>query len=407
MSRFPPGPRDGWFGLRLSRRLAHEPLAFLTELGRTYGDLAFFRLGPLPVYLANHPDLIHQVLVTQGRCFRKAPRLLAFLRRVDGNGLLVAEGPWWLRQRRRLQPAFAPHRLAHYAEGMVHCIQRTIAGWSPGREIDVEAEMRQLALSVLARTMFGLDLGERAAPLCRAGRVLAEILPQEMAAPLTLPDWLPLPGRRRKRQAIRAFQDVVQDIVGRRGTSPTGDDYLALLLRPSAPGEANPALTDRQVRDEVMTLLHAGHETTGAALTWVWYLLTRHPETADRVIREIDTVLGPRSATLEAVARLAFTERTIKEALRLYPPTWVIFTRKAVGDIELGGYRIPRGAWVYLSPYVTHHDPRFFPDPERFDPDRFAPGRVGQVPARAYFPFGAGPHVCIGSTFAMTLMTLT
>jgi cytochrome P450 len=408
MDRDPPGPRDGLFGLRLSRRLANEPLAFLTELGRAYGDLAFFRIGPLRVYLANHPDLIRDVLVTRGRLFRKAPRLLAFLRPVDGNGLLLAEGDWWLRQRRRLQPAFAAPRLAHHAPAMVDCTRRAVEGWSPGRVIDIEGAMRQLTLTVVARTLFGVDLGERAAGLSRAGRVLSEVLPREMASPLRLPDWLPLPGRRRKRRALRVLEDFIRDLIRRRRASTAADeDLLTVLLGAADPDGDGPALTDRQVRDEVMTLFHAGHETAAVALTWVWYLLARHPEAGDRVAREVDAVLGRRPATMADVARLRFTEMTIKEAMRLYPPTWVVFTRQALADVELGGYRLPRGAWVYLSPYVTHHDPRFFPDPERFDPERFAPGRVGQAPAHAYFPFGAGPHVCIGSTFALTLMTLT
>jgi cytochrome P450 len=408
VKRFPPGPKSGLLGWSLARRFQRELLEFPTELARTHGDLVHVRLGPVHLYFVNHPDLVREVLVTQGKNFRKLPRIIKALGDIDGNGLVLSEGDFWLRQRRLVQPAFSLKRFEGYAKTVVECAQETANSWSTASQIDVPVEMRRLALAIVARTLFGTAVSDSEELLDSATETLSEIITRETGKLIQLPMWVPTADNRRKRKAIAVVDGVIRRIIReRRASGEDRGDLLSMLLKAVDTEGDGTGMTDEQARDEAITLFNAGHDTTSAGLIWTWYLLATHPDVAARVREEVDTVLQGRPATFADMPALAYTTRVIKESMRIYPPTWALIPRMTTQKITLGGYELPKGAWVYVYPWVLHRDARFFPEPERFDPDRFAPERVESIPQHAYIPFGAGPHVCIGNTFATMEMVLT
>ena len=255
--------------------------------------------------------------------------------------------------------------------------------------------------------MFDAEMTGRAAQLGDAVADLSDIFVREISAVVSLPDWLPLPSKRRKRRALRLLDTMIRDIIReRRASGEDRGDLLSLLLLATDDEGDGLGMSDEQARDEAITAFNAGHDTTATALAWVWSLLATHADVQDRVSGEVREVLGGRPATFEDVARLEYTQRVIKESMRLYPPTWTLFAREACEDLTIGDWSIPKGSWVMMFPYVTHRDPRFFENPERFDPERFSDERAEQIPQYAYIPFGAGPHACIGASFATMEMTL-
>jgi cytochrome P450 len=406
-THYPPGPRDRFFGLTLGLRSLREPLPFLQEMARRYGDMAYVRVGPFQSYLLNHPNLIREVLITKGKCFRKREAQKRVFRKIDGDGLINSEGDFWLRQRRLIQKAFQHRRLGRYAEKTVELTRRRLDGWTAGAAINLDREMSELALEITGETLFGVDLREQAAWLGETAEVLRETFIREFLTPVPLPDWLPLPSKRRMRCAIRELDAFLTGIIrDRRASGEDKGDLLSMLLLAVDEQGDGTGMTDRQARDEAVTLFNAGHDSTSAALAWTGYFLARYPDVQERLRKELEAVLGGRVATLEDLPRLTFADTIIKESLRLCPPTSTLFTRQALTEVEIGGYRLARGSLVAISPYVTQRDPRWFPEPERFDPDRFGPGRVESIPDYAYIPFGAGPHVCVGNTFALMEITL-
>lgn len=403
----PPGPKDGMWGMTLARRFQREPLEFLTELGRTYGDLAYVKMGPIRICLVNHPQLIHEVLVSQAKNIRKVPAQVRLLGKIDGQGLVITEGELWRRQRRLVQPAFAMRRMDRYAQVIVERSARLFDGWSTGQTHDIAQETTHLTLEIIAKTLFDVELSGQAAQLGEAVRVVSETVYREAGALVQLPDWLPIPSKRRKRWAIRMLDDTIWEIIRQRRASGTdqGDLLSMLLLAVDEEGDGG-SMTDEQARDEAMTLFNAGHDSTAAGLAWIWYLLAQHPEVQTRLSEEADRVLAGRPATFDDVQRLVYTGQVVNESLRLYPPTWILLPRESVSDLQLRESTLPRGTWLYFSPFVTQRDPRFFPEPEKFDPDRFSAERADEIPQHAWFPFGAGPHICIGINFALMEMTL-
>ncbi len=405
----PPGPPDSLFGLRLSRRFQHEPLRFLSEMARQHGDFVTFRLGPFRTYFAFHPDLVHEVLAVRAKQFRRWEWQTAVFRQWDGNGLILSEGDFWLRQRRLVQPAFHPRRFAAYGSAMVAATQRLMDRWQqePGRPVEIVQEMTGLTQEIIAKVLFDVDVSAEVRQLGKAVTYLSETGVRELGTPFRLPDWLPLPRKFRKRWAMRYLDETIRRIIRERRASGVdrGDLLSMLLLAVDEEGDRS-GMTDEQARDEAMVLFLAGHDTTAAGLAWAGYLLARHPEVQEQVAAEVRTALGEQTPTAADMARLPYTEAVVKETLRLYPPAWITFAREAVADMELGGYTIPRGGLVYVTPWVTQRDPRWFEQPEKFDPERFLPERSGTIPAHAYFPFGAGPRVCIGAAFAHTEMVL-
>jgi cytochrome P450 len=396
-----PGPKTLWPGGHLFY-FRRDPLNLLARLAREYGDVVQFRAGTQRVFLLNHPDHVRDVLVTHHGRFHKG-RALQRAKRLLGEGLLTSEGEFHRRQRRLAQPAFHRQRVNAYARVMTEFAAKTSARWRDGQTLDVSEEMMRLTLSIVGKTLFDADVESDAGEV---GAALTEVM--NLFGYLMLPfsellEKLPLPQRRRFERARARLDRIIYRIIEerRRGGEDRGDLLSMLLLAVDEEGDRG-RMTDEQLRDEAMTLFLAGHETTANALTWAWYLLAQNPEAEATLHAELDRVLeGGRPPTVEDLTALRYTEMVVAETMRLYPPAWAI-GRLAVEDHEVGGYRIPRGSLVLVSQYVMHRDPRFFPEPERFDPARFAPEAKEARPQFSYFPFGGGVRRCIGEGFAWT-----
>jgi cytochrome P450 len=339
------------------------------------------------------------VLVGEYQSFAKG-RALAEAKRILGEGLLTSEGERHRRQRRLMQPMFVHSRIGTYGEAMVEAAERAAAGWRAGQVLDVHAEMSRLTLGIVGRTLFDADVEAEATEIGQALTESIEMLNRFMLPFSGLLERLPTATARRLRKARARLDSTIYALIGeRRASRADRGDLLSLLLRARDDEDRSAQMSDEQVRDEAMTIFLAGHETTAVALTWTWYLLAQNPEVETRLHEELARELDARSPTVADLQRLPYTERVLAESMRLYPPAWVIGRRARV-DVDLDGYRIPAGAIVILSPFVTHRDPRWYPEPLRFDPDRFTPEARSLRPRYAYFPFGGGPRVCIGEGFA-------
>jgi cytochrome P450 len=395
------------------RKLRQDVLGYYTELHRRYGDVVHLRFGPYRTYVCFHPDAVREVLVARAKQFRRFRRPMQVLAQWNGNSVLITEGDDWLRQRRMVQPAFHARRFERYATCMVTRTRNRLDRWlktidtAGGIETEIGKEMTDLTLEIIAKTMFDAEISAETSDLGRAVAILSEIAVKEMESPWTLLDWLPLPEKRRKRWAMRRLDETARRFIRERRTSGVdkGDLLSMLLLAVDEEGDGG-RFTDEQARDQSMTLLIAGHDTTAAGLTWLFYFLARQPQAAARLHQELDAVLGGREPTASDLPHLSYTERVVKETLRLYPPAIAVFMRQALADVEFAGYALARNSLVQLFPYICQHDSRWFPEPETFDPDRFLPERQRTLPPFAYFPFGGGPRTCIGNTFAMMEMTL-
>ncbi len=394
----PPGPK----GRLLTGNLldyTRDHLGFLTRCARRYGDVVGLRFVNVHVYLLNHPDHVEYVLVRNNRNFVKSrgERIsLGFL----GNGLLTSEGSFWRRQRRLAQPAFHRERIAAYGGVMVERAGRMVAGWRSGEVRDVHEDMGRLTLEIVARTLFGVPL--RPAEFEEVGDALATISRRFTGRGgvfFQVPEKVPTPGNLRMRRAIRRLDALIYGIIrDRRASGEDAGDLLSMLLavRDEETGEG---MTDEQLRDEAMTVFLAGHETTANALSWTWRLLAEHPEVESRLFEELREVLADRSPAVEDLPQLRYTDMVVKESMRLYPPAWA-FGREALADCEIGGYHVPAGTQLIMSQWVMHRDPRYYEEPGEFRPERWGDGSAEQLPKYAYFPFGGGPRLCIGQSFA-------
>jgi cytochrome P450/ubiquinone/menaquinone biosynthesis C-methylase UbiE len=393
---YPPGPRSRIPG-RLELRFLRDPQAFMRDLA-TYGQVAHFRFRSTDIYLVTDPEGIKRVLAADHRGFTKSQSMQES-KRVLGEGLLTSEGDLHHRQRRLVQPAFHHGRVEAYAATMAELAEAEAASWRDGETRDLHTEMSELTVRILSKTLFSTDLDGEAPEIVEA---LARSIPILARMPLPLADvWerLPLPSSRRFASSLERLDRASRDIIERRRRDPDGPDDLLTLLFDAQRNGNGAAIDDRLVRDETMTILLAGHETTANLLTWTWYLLSQHPDVEARLHAELDEVLGDRPPTLADLPGLVYTGRILSEALRLYPPVWAM-GRRAIVDHELDAYAIRAGSIVALNPYVMHHDPRFFPDPFRFDPDRWTDEERRRRPKYAYFPFGGGPRLCLGESFA-------
>ena len=401
-----PGPKTFW-PVGHVYQFRRDPLTFLTRLAREYGDVARFKAATQSIYLLSHPDHIRDVLVTHHARFRKG-RALQRAKRLLGEGLLTSEGDFWRRQRRLAQPAFHRQRISAYGRVMAEYAAKTRARWRDGQTLDVADEMMRLTLAVVGKTLFDADVESDADEVGAALNEVMSLFGYLMLPFSELLEKLPLLPPRRRFERARARLDAViyRIIEERRRSGADRGDLLSTLLQAVDEEGDRTGMTDEQLRDEVMTLFLAGHETTANALTWAFYLLAQNPEAEARLHAELDAVLeGDRLPTAEDVAALRYTEMVVAETMRLYPPAWAI-GRLALEDHEVGGFLIPRGSLVLVSQYVTHRDPRFFPDPLRFDPERFAPEARSARQQFSYFPFGGGPRRCIGEGFAWMEATL-
>ena len=394
----PPGPVSRMPGgsLFLFRR---NPLKFLTEAARTYGDIAHIRLGPQDLFLLNNPDYIKDVLVTNSRNFVKS-RGLEVAKRFLGEGLLTSEGEFHRRQRRLIQPAFHKHRIDAYAQVMADCASRMRDRWSDGETMDIAAQMNQVTLAIVGKTLFDADLESGASDIRRALTGIMHMFSFTLTLPFAnvIETILVFP-KRRLVKAKAHLDGVIYGIINERRASGVDHGDLLSMLLMAQDEEGTGGMSDSQVRDEAMTLFVAGHETTANAMTWTWYLLSQNPEAERKLHQEIDSVLAGRLPTVEDVPKLVYTERVFAESMRLYPPAWVL-GRRVLNDYQVGDYMIAPGSIILMSPFVIQHDARFFPDPNRFDPDRWLPEARESRPKFSYFPFGGGPRVCIGEQFA-------
>jgi cytochrome P450 len=383
-------------------QLRSDPIGTFRDAADRYGDLVHLKAGPYHGFLPTDPADIKHVLQDNARNYHKSP-LFERLRDVVGNGLLTSEDSFWLRQRRLAQPAFHRQRVITMADAMVACTEQMLDRWDDiatrGDTIDLVAEMMALTQAIIVRTMFSTDLGAAAEVVNRTWPIINRRIGETFWS-TKLETTLPLPANRRLWRALGELETVVFRIIADRRQAGRDESDLLSMLLSARDDETGAGMTDRQLRDEVLTMLLAGHETTSLALSWTYYLLSQHPDAERSVAAEVDRVIGGERPAFAHIERLTCTRRVIDETLRLYPPAWA-FSRQALGDDEIGGYRVPRGSLVFLVPFVVHRRPKLWPDPERFDPDRFTAEHESARPRFAYIPFGGGPRGCIGSQFAL------
>lgn len=402
--RAPAPPGDPVLGHALPLRRAGQ-LAYGLANWRRYGDVVRLRLGPFVVHMLAHPMHIQQVLIANRQNYSRG-RGYAVLRLLTGQGLLTSEGPLWQRQRRLMQPSFTPKMVPHYVDAMTGATAALLERWERYDaertvELDIQAVMLTLALDVIGRTMFSQSLDPQSQELVAAFAEAVTIVGNRITAALDLPLAIPTPANRRLRQALRTLDRRMYALIAQRhrqGSSAT-PDLLARLLE-ARDAETGAAMSPQQVRDEVVTIFFAGHETIAQTLTWAWYLLAQHPECEEHLHAELAAVLAGRAPTVADLPRLRYTRMVLAETLRLYPAVWAI-PRGAVAADEIGGYTIPAGSMVFPFTYAAHRHPEVWSDPEQFDPDRFAPEVSVERPSCSYLPFGAGPRACIGQTFAL------
>jgi cytochrome P450 len=390
----PPGPK-GFPLLGVLLPLRKDGPAFLQNMAKQHGDVVFLPAGGQQVYFLNHPDFVREVLVSQQHKFKKS-RVLERAKALLGEGLLTSEGAFHLRQRRLVQPAFHRDRLAGYAATMVQRACAARERWTDGQVIDMSREMMRLTMDIVSRTLFSAEVDGEADEIAAALDGVFGLFDIILMPYSEVMQKLPLPMMRRFHAAKARLDATIYRLIReRRASSEDKGDLLSMLLL-AQDEEGQGGMSDEQVRDELLTLFLAGHETTANALTWGWYLLSQNADATRKMHAEVDQ-LG-RVPTITDLASLPYTTAVFAEALRMFPPAWAI-GRRALEDVEFGGYRIPKGCVVLLSPYVTHRDARWFAEPDRFLPERWLTEDAGR-PKFAYFPFGGGSRVCIGERFA-------
>ena len=398
----PRGPRGGLL-LGNVRDFQRDKLGFVQGMARRYGDVVRYRMANMTWYQVNHPEGVKRILQDNNRNYGKGSLTSGALGLVLGQGLSTSEGGLWLRQRRLMQPVFHRKSVDAFGEMMVKDTEAMITRWqaSPDTTVDVAAEMSRLTQGVVTGALFGAGVGEEAGVIEGTITTLMTEVAYRFEVPLYPPLSVPTPRNRRTRAALRTLDRAVYRIIEERRRAKPGDDLLSLLME-TRDEDTGEAMNDKQLRDEVITLFVAGHETTATALSWTFYLLATHPEAEERVRAELDEVLGPegRTPTVEDLPKLSYGRMVVEEAMRLYPPAWIT-NRQALSEDVVLGYRIPAGAFVMTLPYVLHRHPDFWERPDEFDPERFSPERSAIRPRYAYFPFGGGPRQCIGRGMAL------
>ena len=371
------------------------------RVARELGDIARLRIGLMPVVMVSSPELAREVFVDKQESFKKAPGLSFFGRPLLGNGLLTSEGDFHKKQRRMMAPMFVQKRIAAYADVMAERAEKMARSFADGATIDLSREMMELTLEIVGKTLFDAEVRDEAEEIGAALTATMEHIIQSINSFIPIPPSWPTPRNARNKKAIARLDETIYRIIAqRRASRQDQGDLLSMLLL--ARDEADPAsgMDDKQVRDEAMTLFLAGHETTANALAWAWYLVAQHPHVAARLSHEVDSVLEGRTPALEDLPRLPYAMQVFKEAMRLYPPAYIV-GRMTREPVTMGGHRIGRHTIVVVNVIGMHHRAEYFPDPERFDPDRFSAEREKAIPRYAFLPFGAGPRICIGNHFAL------
>lgn len=380
-----------------------NPLQLLSELPR-YGELVRLRFGPFRVFVANSPEVIHDVLVSNASAYLKTATIKSVMQPLLGNGIFVNDGDSWKKQRKLVSPAFHHKRVASYADLMVRYAEDLADTWRDGAEIDLDAHMTDYTMHVVSKALFDAEMSGEEAELRHVIDEILTVVDKRLMTLFPTPMWLPTPEIRRYKAAIARLDELIYRLIEDRRAGKTGKtiddkgDALSMLML--SQDDDGSQMSDKQVRDEVMTLFGAGHETTSRALTWTWYLLSQHPQVEARFHDELRAVLGGRTPTMDDLPKLTYTEQIIKESMRLYPPAWTT-TRQAAHDTVLGGEPIKKNQIVVINLWGVHHNEQYYPNPWTFDPDRFTPEREKALPKSAYLPFGNGPRVCIGNAFAI------
>jgi cytochrome P450 len=387
-----------------------DPLDFLLKNRQRFGDVFRNHFGPWVYHLLSHPAHIQHVLQDNYKNYPRSHHY-KFTKLVTGDGMVSTEGDEWRRQRRMVQPSFNHQRVAGLAGLMGQAIEEMLARWESGKvgrgePFDIAAEMTRLTLAIVGKTLLGTELGGETDTIGPAVAEALTYIDYRIDEPLALPVFVPTPRNLRFKRAMRVLDELVYRIIAaRRAEGGDRGDLLAMLMA-ARDEQGGGRMSDKEVRDQVLTFIGAGHETTAVALGWTWYLLSQHPECEGRLREEIEAVLGGRAPGMSDLPRLVYTKRVIEESLRVYPPI-VAVIRAVIEEDVIGGFHIPAGSGVILSQWVTHRHPEFWEEPEKFDPDRFSPEKSAGRPKFAWFPFLGGPHHCIGVEFAMMEMTLT
>lgn len=396
--RTPPSPPQGFIGGHFFQ-WRKNALDFYMMCMREYGGLVRINLMGYDAYVITEPELVQQVLTKDNRIWHKSMVYKRILADYLGEGLLISDGDFWRRQRKLMQPAFHHNRISAYADTMVTYTQRMMQNWHDQAELDIAQEMMQVTLYIVGKTLFDADLARDTGLVEEALDHLLRDVITEARQGMIVPKWLPTPLKRRKPHTIALLDAIMSDIIEqRRQHDEDTGDLLSMMLQ--ARDEDGQGMSDKQLRDEALTIVLAGHETTANALAWCFYELAHNPHVEAKLHQEVDTVLQGRTPTMDDLKNLPYTEKVIKEALRKWPPAWNV-SRAAQEDTELGGYPIKKYSVGLVSAYCIHHDERWYPEPDTFDPERFTPQAEAERPRYSYIPFGGGPRVCIGNMFAM------
>jgi len=397
----PPGPGGSTFAFLFGDR-RRDPLAFFTKLARDYGDVSCLTLFNFRTLFINHPDDIEDVLVNKARKFEKG-RVMKANMRLFGEGLLTSEGDFWLRQRRLAQPAFHRARVAAYGTTMVQYAERAMRGWKNGEVRDIHEDMMEITLQIVGKTLFNAELTRDAKEVGETMEVLLK-LAADFGKSILIPLWVPTPRNLRARLGIRRIERIIYRIIAqRRAEARDTGDLLSMLL--AVQDEDGSKMTDRQLRDETITLFLAGHETTANALSWTIWLLAQNPTAEKKFFEELTSVLNGRAPNVEDMPKLTYTANILTESMRLYPPAWGM-ARLVREEVEVAGYKLVPGNGVACAQWVVHRDPRWFEEPGKFLPERWEGDLAKRSPRFAYFPFGGGPRQCIGNSFALMEATL-
>lgn len=396
--KYPPGPKS-LSPLGHLFEFAQNPLAFLVDVAAEYGDIAHFKIRKRDVFLLVHPEDVQELLVSRQRQFVKNPGFQT-IKKILGEGLLSSEGDFHLRQRRMIQPIFHKHKVANYGEIMLERLVNFEKRWKDGSQVSMDQEMARLTLEIVGKALFGAEVGGRADQISTALNDAMSLFHHITSPASLIRDRIPfLRDRRFERGKERLDREIIEIIRSYRNEENDSGSLLSLLIESRDEEDPQARMTDEQIRDEALTLLLAGHETTAVALTWTWYILSQHPQVEAELLEELHRVLAGRQPDVDDIPRLTYAAQVLDETLRLYPPVYML-GRQTLEDFPVRGYTIPAGSSVIVSPFITQNDARFFPEPERFNPQRWAPENRSRLPKFAFFPFGGGQRVCIGEPFA-------
>ena len=400
-----PGPRGRLF-LGVMPEMVGDMLGLFTRTAREYGGIAQFKLLNKSYLLVTNPDYVKYILQDNYKNYIRG-RSVETGRVLLGNGLPLTDGDFWLRERRMLQPAFHRERLGKLVDTVTTVIDTFMQDWSgkakQAQILDVDDEMMRLTLTAIIKSMFSSPIDDKIPSLSHAFQAASRFMLWRSQQMIQLPLSVPLPRHVEYNRALKVLNETIYPLIA-DGRKHPKDDLLGMMLE-MRDAETGEGLSDQQARDEVVTIFFAGHETTAAALAWGFYLLSQHPEVEERVRLELKRVLNGRKPTFADLPRLTYMQQVINEVLRLYPAAY-LFAREAIVEDVLDGYPIPANTLIFISPFVGHRDPKYWPDPDRFDPERFTPEQAASRPRHVYYPFGEGPHVCIGNSFAVMEMQL-